>query len=703
MNCSCRVLLTLFLGLGLLNVPRPLSAQSSDRALLDKIAEAWRRREEATRSVEIVWEETETIPRDALTNHPALRRKETLGEAGKAPFPPADTTLKHRGQVVLDGDRIRYEGEREGMGSQAEIFHESYVSAYDARQTKTLRRSSRAEWPSGQIWNEPFFHDRPMVEIAHILWGLRSNNALLGKVPLESCHVSKSRPAKGEYADCVVLLEDAPPGARIEYWLRPTADYAIVRKTTQSDGKIETDYEIRYTRDASGVWLPAAWSTTWYKPWDGKLHFTQRGQVTSCKLNVAPPESTFDLEFPSDALVSIMGDTPETTIDLVRPKRSWLEWALLAGGVAALALLAAVFLRRWIRRGQSSWLVLAGFLAMMLSLTPIGQPNLLYAQGSDQALLDKIAEAWRRREEATRSVDIMWEETETIPRDALTNHPALNRQAKLGEAGKAPFPAADTALRRWGRSLLSGDRIRYEGERENLSSKAEVWKDRYVSAFDGRQTKGLRFPRADAPVGQIWEEPSFHDRPMLEITPVLLSLRPGNSVLGKVDLQACRVSRARPGGAYADCLILVEDLAGGAQVECWLRPAADYAIVRKTSKSGSNVSTDLEIQYAHDAAANVWLPRNWRITWFKAWDGQMQFTVRGQVTNCSLNYEPSDKAFDVEFPSDALVSIMGATPETTIDLKRSQRPWFESTLVVLGIVVACLVVVRIVRKRARPH
>jgi hypothetical protein len=319
--------------------------------LLETIAESWRRREEATRSVEIVWEETETIPRDALTNHPGLNRQAELGEAGKAPFPPADTTLVRKGRAILQGDRIRYEGEREHLGEKADIWHDTYISAYDGHQTKTLWRTSRSEWPSGQIWNEPFFHDRPMLEIAPILLSLRPANAVLGKVPLQACRVSSARPAGGANADCVILVEDTGPGSRVEYWLQPAADYAIVRKTTKSGGKVRTDHEIQYNHDAaSGVWLPSDWKITWFKRWDDKIHFTLHGRVTSCKLNVASAANTFDLEFPSDALVSIMGDTPETTIDLVEHRRSWLEWGAIAGGLVAACLLVALFLRR---RGRS--------------------------------------------------------------------------------------------------------------------------------------------------------------------------------------------------------------------------------------------------------------------------------------------------------------------------------------------------------------
>jgi len=342
--------------------------------------------------------------------------------------------------------------------------------------------------------------------------------------------------------------------------------------------------------------------------------------------------------------------------------------------------------RCWFRRAT----------VLLLGLTLLSSFREARAQTSDQALLAAIAEAWQRREEATRSVEIAWEESETIPQGALTNHPALIASGQPPDKG--PRPPTDVTLEHRKSAVLSGNQISYEGTKDRLGANSEVWKDRYLSTFDGQQSKNLWYPQHDAPVGQIWNEPFYHDRSSFDVVPILLSFRPGNSVMGKVDLQKCRVSRARPAGANSDCVILVEDIARGSRVEYWLRPKADYALVHRTAISNGVVETDDDIQYTRDPASGVWLPAEWKITWFKLWDGKIYFTLRGRVTSCKLGVETHARTFDIAFPRDALVSIMGATPESTVDLVERRASLFEWSGLLVGLLTACLLAAHFLRR-----
>jgi hypothetical protein len=174
------------------------------------------------------------------------------------------------------------------------------------------------------------------------------------------------------------------------------------------------------------------------------------------------------VKFPRDALVSIMGDTPETTIDLVEPRRSWLAWLPLVGGLVAACAVATMLGRAWLRgrgpRPGSS----RGAVALLLGMAVLGTPRPVQAQTSDEALLETIAEVWQRREEATRSVEITWEETELIPQGALTNHPAVPAIGKT-EADKGPRPPMDVTLNHEKSVILSGRGRPAEGGRPSFA------------------------------------------------------------------------------------------------------------------------------------------------------------------------------------------------------------------------------------------
>jgi hypothetical protein len=117
---------------------------------------------------------------------------------------------------------------------------------------------------------------------------------------------------------------------------------------------------------------------------------------------------------------------------------------------------------------------------------------------------------------------------------------------------------------------------------------------------------------------------------LLDVAPVLYSLRPGNAVFGGVDLRGCRVSRAKPAGARGDYVVIVQDDPRVLRTEYWLWAPADYAIVRRITSSGGKTHGDTEIAYARDPVSGIWLPDTWRITSFKKWDGLLQYTLQGR-------------------------------------------------------------------------
>jgi hypothetical protein len=340
-----------------------VAAQPVDEKLLSEIESAWKDRQAKVRSAVVDIEAEAIYPPGSISNQYPDQF------AGKV-MPPEEKRTKTHVRVVFDGERVRVE--EEGFMWSGTAFEDSRrVTVYTERERREIR--VRGGKTIGYVSAEVDFFETKTVTYAPILRHLRGT----GPKRMRFLYLDEWRPTgqqasiRGAVCRNMVVRHDS--GGSTDYWLQPSAGWAIVRETQRKSSGERIDLDVTYQDDSRIGRMPSGWeSSTVLK--SGKLGIKRKFAVVEYQLDREVKQDEFKLTFPTGTTVidetwslkagaivdengkyQLHPDTPEATRKEItqaawqQTQILWLMW----GGIGLIAMTVGFAVTRRLRRRKS--------------------------------------------------------------------------------------------------------------------------------------------------------------------------------------------------------------------------------------------------------------------------------------------------------------------------------------------------------------
>lgn len=290
----------------------PAATSAHAVATLDEIVEAWRSREQRTRTAKFEWTESETVAAGSMP--PPL-----MGDL-PSPGPPEDVTLQRKVALTLDADMLRYEYEGpQWVVNRQQFLPRRYLYVFDTKQGTTYfgddLREVRRFNPVGFITGPERMGEFNNWRLLAVLLHCRACDPKLVRFDPAAYRVSSKLGAVGE-RQCVILEPKEQSLRPTSYWVDPERDFAVLRVEQSFEGKPVDKLDVSYKRDRLAGWVPWSWKEVNVADKTCELRYQYSATVTKYEVNSSIPASEFQFNFPPETEVV---DTRDGTHYIVRP------------------------------------------------------------------------------------------------------------------------------------------------------------------------------------------------------------------------------------------------------------------------------------------------------------------------------------------------------------------------------------------------
>ena len=262
--------LGLMVALGLASLT-PQSHGAPPTASMQNIVEAWKHREEQTRTLVFEFQEALFLPKGAHSAQMVVSRKPL--STRQVRYPAEDTTYEYSYVLKIDGQKVRYEyrGPRP-IHDIGEFLPTWNLSVNDGQVFKQFlgMPADRPLLPRGFI-SEPSIKRQGTAQILYI------HPIVMCYRPFTMRASDDSDPSKysirpglavvGQH-HCVMLTATSNDFKDV-LWVDPGCEFVPVRWQNIVQGSLRIQADIEYARDVSHGWVPCGWKISTYLPPDG--------------------------------------------------------------------------------------------------------------------------------------------------------------------------------------------------------------------------------------------------------------------------------------------------------------------------------------------------------------------------------------------------------------------------------------------------
>ncbi|PQO47350.1 hypothetical protein [Blastopirellula marina] len=251
--------------------------------LLDKIFDAWTKRQQNTKTLQATWQETIFQAADPAGDEPEQTKSQklafTLGPNGETslistPLPAAADNAN--GQVT---EVSSFNGQRH--------FHF----------TSFVENKKDEGWPIGSVWDTKASDDAHAAQIRPWLLHLRPLGEPAPHLTRDNVKVVATD-VDFQGRRCIVLeRRDETPRIGV-FYVDPQRDYAIIGYHSQVGDRLTLTMTVTPTFDRQLGWRPAQWDCEF-----ANGRFKVSGVLLQCKVNVDLPPETFTPDFPRGTIV----------------------------------------------------------------------------------------------------------------------------------------------------------------------------------------------------------------------------------------------------------------------------------------------------------------------------------------------------------------------------------------------------------------
>jgi hypothetical protein len=266
-----------------------------------EIVAAWQRRQDAIKTFQFAWTETQTHANGWLSNPRYPER-----ERSAIPSLLIDRRYTVSKTLAVDGSMMRYafeidraeepdgvrvrspHGEARGLGVRR---HYSYASVFDGQRGET-RLTSLTDSPPAAVHRTARNVDAQNLDTRAILLAFRPLDPVMGHLLIDRAVTNEMRSFyKGR---SIFLLEERhdPSGWKTVLWIEPERDFTIARFVVLFEQKWIVDVDIDYRQDQRWGWIPSAWRVTEMLS-DGTMRLVSTATVTSYSVNASIPAEQF--------------------------------------------------------------------------------------------------------------------------------------------------------------------------------------------------------------------------------------------------------------------------------------------------------------------------------------------------------------------------------------------------------------------------
>lgn len=303
-----------------------LTAQEEKDAV-EKVIQAWRNRQERTRSGHFIMEESRTFAEGTLTSKANSFRSRLLepgiqAEARNGPF--RDTTVEVQSILSFEGDRMRYTIKGSQWAPEREEFLEStYLSVFDGSVGKTFYSDS----DGGKLFPLGFIDaktdknpDAQTCYLYAIFMNYRPFHPAMGQFSSQGWTMAGKGVVDGK--DCLIV-ENVGNSWTKSCWVDPARDYIILRYTnrTTRGSKDVSKLNISYLNDKNNGCIPSLWKAVLLFPERGTLNEGSTVSVSSYTINPSFEPSEFQFDFPVGTFVRHFQEKDQYLVDKNGGKR----------------------------------------------------------------------------------------------------------------------------------------------------------------------------------------------------------------------------------------------------------------------------------------------------------------------------------------------------------------------------------------------
>jgi hypothetical protein len=283
---------SLFLALLVSLLPAPsraaLAADPTPAAVVDRILEAARARQQALDSFRISWTTQRLVPKGGASS---------IRPPG-VDIPPVDMILQSQTSLLVQRNRVAYNSRRQKWAQfRPEVELQTDRRVFDGRTSRSFTGMDDYRIPRGSIGRSTYFvaQNVPAGIVFRPLAG-------------EFLGVFQERPSLNpepvlrQEKSCLVVRPPRPPlfsTGQMELWIDPERDYVPLKcleTYRDRDDVITHETRFSYRKSPEGVWIPTGWVVVRI---DSKEYIElERATVTRFELNPTIAADEFDWSFP---------------------------------------------------------------------------------------------------------------------------------------------------------------------------------------------------------------------------------------------------------------------------------------------------------------------------------------------------------------------------------------------------------------------
>lgn len=264
-------------------------AAHAQEVAVEDIAAEFERRGRAVRSAKVVWEETQTYPKDSIEDPDTL-----------ATYPAEDTTVKRQVTLWLEDSKWNCTSQGKIWAHDVERFvNQRCVFASNGRSSRSfITDNDTMPCPFGSELHNHQSRKITTVELMPLMWSFRATDPMRESwrfVPKQWSVSSPREETNG--VDCVVLKRKYER-RRVDYLaFAPGQGFSLIQYRRLDKGRLTVQIDVRHSQDDAHGWVPAAWKVTHVRN-DGMLDWLISGKVKQIEINLAIDPQTFDPPFP---------------------------------------------------------------------------------------------------------------------------------------------------------------------------------------------------------------------------------------------------------------------------------------------------------------------------------------------------------------------------------------------------------------------
>jgi hypothetical protein len=291
----------------MLMIGAPRQAQSQTKS--DPFVEAARKREAATKVVDLTFKMREISPKGT----PVPGAGWALGGAKEGSVLDTDLVLESTNRLVFQGSMVRFEGNHPVWHvASAKALPTEVLSVSKNGSAKTFYPNGRAteNSPSGTMGPDSRNYQLKITYLFPLLVAYRGTDRSIAIYAASSFKASGvTQPIRGK--DCREYAQMVGNDARLSYFVDPELDYNVVRRVLVRNRRIVNQIDIGYEKSSVCEWVPISWVEHAYTA-SGNLERRREVEVVSTKFNEPLSEDQFDVVFPPGAVVTDQGDAQDT-------------------------------------------------------------------------------------------------------------------------------------------------------------------------------------------------------------------------------------------------------------------------------------------------------------------------------------------------------------------------------------------------------